>query len=465
MVVAAVVAEVVVPNLIRRGVVVEFSTVSGFFVDWGGIYVQVAAINADTGSLVNLFAGYLKGPELFLDSQEPIFRGVLESYSYLDRGTLSTCLLIDIWVHLRNGSILRAEPPRCVEVRPSKALKELVRARVTLNPESMVEVRVPQREILKKQETLAPIMPLEYFCYRWENVSGYTYVTGWVDLPILIVHNDAYYSGVVYWGISLGMYNERVTFRISVSYGFDILGRLAEGESVDLKIYSTGWSISEQYWFSALGDVLPLRYQWAYIRARIAHIHQVEMLYLFCSGDGISTGNERILQYVYAVSVYGNTIVGGVRDGPPPSDLMGWLFAGTREEKLTIPGTSLEDGKLDVGENIPFPLIFSYYDTCTADFEVGIPVGAIIATLLGITGPYAALIAPLSISLGAGQSSSVFVVGGLQNYGVRHGQGFNVYEEVYMRVSNYKYTKEQCFLFFCSRCEYNVPVGIYFRTY
>ncbi|HWQ17565.1 MAG TPA: hypothetical protein VNL13_07025 [Sulfolobales archaeon] len=75
----------------------------------------------------------------------------------------------------------------------------------------------------------------------------------------------------------------------------------------------------------------------------------------------------------------GSTILGGANWGLLHSELMNMLFSGTNETQLSIPGTFLEDGDLDPGEYVALEQIFSYFDKCRHDFEIGVPAGAIAA--------------------------------------------------------------------------------------
>lgn len=58
------------------------------------------------------------------------------------------------------------------------------------------------------------------------------------------------------------------------------------------------------------------------------------------------------------------------------------FFSGTTWQRLSIPETSLADGRLDPGESIALEQIFKHFDKCGADFEVSIPAESIAA--LGI---------------------------------------------------------------------------------
>lgn len=131
---------------------------------------------------------------------------------------------------------------------------------------------------------------------------------------------------------------------------------------------------------------------------------------------------------------------------------------GTFEENPEISGTSLSDGDLDPGGSIFFALLFPYYDQYGADFEIGIPIGAIAAAALSSTP--AAFIAPvisgLAASISVGLSTTVYVGGGLQNNG-NDPVGYDIWERIYVRVSKYKYSYGS-YLF-------KVSVGIYFRCY
>jgi len=188
-----------------------------------------------------------------------------------------------------------------------------------------------------------------------------------------------------------------------------------------------------------------------YIKARIGHAHYMEAIY--CGGYPYYTGKEKTEDYVKDIQVSGSKIVGGIRQGFPA--YMSKILDGSQEEKCIIPGTVLSDGDLDVDEYIQFSEVFDWYDTYNQDFEIGIPVGAILSYYFGIGGTVGSFLNRLAVTLSSGHSASIFVEGVLKNLGQEAGSGYDVYEDIYIQISKYRYAAPQG--------TFKVPVGVYFR--
>ncbi|MHA1628034.1 MAG: hypothetical protein ACTSW6_03080, partial [Candidatus Baldrarchaeia archaeon] len=132
-------------------------------------------------------------------------------------------------------------------------------------------------------------------------------------------------------------------------------------------------------------------------------------------------------------------------------------YDGTTEESPYISGTDLSDGKLDVGEWVTLGQIFNYYDVYENDFEIGIPVGSLAAQFAGLPSFIEPVVKGLCISLSWGETATRYVNGVLQNYGREGSVGYDIWEQIYVRVSKYQYTY--------GNYEFKVPAGIYFRCY
>ncbi|MEM0277829.1 hypothetical protein [Pyrobaculum sp.] len=147
-----------------------------------------------------------------------------------------------------------------------------------------------------------------------------------------------------------------------------------------------------------------------------------------------------------------------------PSEIVNFFYEGvTKQGPLTIPGTALDDGKLDPGEYLYFSDLFPYYDKYGADFEIGIPVGAIIVAALSknvqLTLATAAINA-LEVSLSA-EGANVYV-GHIYNYGDHPGvpNDMNIAEYIAIAVWKYKYMAKDSW---GNTCTYDVPAGLYSR--
>ena len=444
----------------RKGILINFYTPFGVTVDWKKVKVQVTAILGSNGSLITLFTGFLNKSELFLDANDLIVKEMFESWIPMHREHFTTCLMLDVWIFLENGTILETRPPISIPIQPVKALREVIKRDVLVNPQIMIKQRLLRGECCdfrfngKVEPTVGPI----YECgYEWWIINDHTYYSSLTDIPILIITNPCSYSGVVGWTVTMTATYE-TTFRMTFSYGTNII---AQAPNVNLVTYSVGWSISEKYTFIRSDNTLPQKSQWVYIRGKFAHVHEKKYWVCRVAGQIVKsepTDDERIKEYIYSLQLDGNHIVGGYKDGLPSQNIMDWFYDGTEEEHLYIQGTSLSDGDLNVGEIIYFEDIINCYDQYNEDFEIGIPVGALVAALAGFSAPYSTLLSPLMISMGWGQSYTIDLNGILENKGRYLGHGYNIFEAIYIRVSKYRYTSESGYTF-------KVPAGIYFKCY
>ncbi|MFN3268915.1 MAG: hypothetical protein ACK416_06630, partial [Zestosphaera sp.] len=219
----------------------------------------------------------------------------------------------------------------------------------------------------------------------------------------------------------------------------------------------------------------PLKSGWLWMWARpVYRIYKVyEVISFPCST--VNYIGDDVENVIGDVLTSGLTIVGDREWELPHSELMKMFFNGTEMKKLVIPDTSLADGDLDPGESVALEHIFKYFDKCPHDFEIGIPAGSIAALVmcgaLGLpTGGSACLAAiafasAFQLSLSA-EGSSIYVTGGIDNYGDYPGISgdYNVPEIVYVAVSKYQYKVDPpWWCFWCSPCYFNVPAGIYFK--
>jgi hypothetical protein len=77
----------------------------------------------------------------------------------------------------------------------------------------------------------------------------------------------------------------------------------------------------------------------------------------------------------------------------------------------------------------------------------------------GLAQPLAKAFAALSISVSYVDKTTLLSTGHIEKYG---GSG-SAYLQ--LRMSNLKYMKKSCFLWWCSTCYYRVPVAMYFKVY
>jgi len=99
-------------------------------------------------------------------------------------------------------------------------------------------------------------------------------------------------------------------------------------------------------------------------------------------------------------------------------------------------------------------LILDASGSCSANFGIGIPIGALAVALSGGTVP------PWAAGLSAGiyytSSDSYEIYGGITNHGEWNGIGQDISEYIYLATSTYTYH--------VGGCDTQVPVGIYIES-
>jgi len=340
-----------------------------------------------------------------------------------------------------------------------------------ISPEDRYYTWYEERQItIIMPENLTGSLPSNYF----QNIGGKTYM----KTPVLILENPQPNSAAIEASLSIKITDPSITVGVYATFtAGDIIEKLRSATlpSVSFRITDFTWGGNAYYFYLALMTYPQNPAGWLYIWARPI---QKYTQYYICDETGCRKIEDRVYSLITDVWVIGSTIQGGVERGLPHQIIMNNFYSGTNDTgTLYIPGTPLDDSKLDPNEGINFGQIFPYYDTCGADFEVGIPLGALLAGAacagLGIpTGGTACMVATafassfqLSLSF---KGSSIYVGGGIMNYGQLPNTniGYNVPVYIYMKISRYKYyVPPPWWCFWCSPCEYKVPAGIYFKAY
>ena len=421
----------------------------------GRVEVQVEAI-LPTGPnyTETIFLGFLNDSKLFLDAENPKFKKVLEAWVNLYeleelKENLKTSLIVSVWIFNETG-VYRPVPDIVIEYKPIEALKGLVVKTVTIDSKTLEKIDESISSRVKNGWGGTVI-------YVWGKDPDLSWEpTNYIQVPLLIVKNDASYSASIIWSIIIEATYE-TWFKITLSYGFKIEDKAKnqEYDTIDLKVYSTGTSIGDSKWsFYQNNCTEPEEAKWVYIEAIPVHLHYKEYKCVYWHGHLISkttTGNEKMEDKIVNVHLSGVNIEGGTKNGLP--ECIDEFYDGTTEENPYIPDTSLSDGKLDVGESIAFSEIFNYYDVYENDFEIGIPVGSLAAQFAGLPSFIEPVVKGLCISLSWGETATRYVNGGLQNHG-DYPAGYDIWERIYVRVSKYQYTY--------GNYEFKVPAGIYF---
>ncbi|MGC9051184.1 hypothetical protein [Pyrobaculum sp.] len=294
-------------------------------------------------------------------------------------------------------------------------------------------------------DNLTAVFPSTYFT----NYNGRLYM----KVPVVMAVNNFTYSGSV--EITIGT--------LSTTSQFAIGAAIAAPGDVSPSISLGGWSWGGQQYF--LADELfldPTRSGWIWIWGRpVFASYRVE----YCAGFYCTDLGEEDYFYIADVYFSGNTIITGKSFGLP-QEIVSLFYGGVDKQQLVISNTALSDGKLDPGETVWFSQIFPYFDRCGADFEVGIPVGAIVlAVLTRVPVPVVlpkGVFPGVDISLSV-QGATIYVLGSISNYGDHPGvpTDYNAPEYIYAAVSKYQYTATDLW---GNTCRYQVPSGIYIEA-
>ena len=298
-----------------------------------------------------------------------------------------------------------------------------------------------RREIYISPENLTALLPSTYF--RWDNGKLY------MKTPLMIVYNKYGYSDVVTANINLGAVNAAVSVYAVFGLG-DNLVELFRGETSavpELTLWRSGGRIwgGERYYYSRAESIPPEHWWWAWIWGR--PVFAVYREY-YCVTDCEPTGSSVAIAAVTDVITSGNIIEGGEDKEQPPSVLLDNILRGVNLNEVDV---------LYPGDSLPLGTLFETYDTCGADFEIGIPVGAIVGDLLG--GPAGAAVGSAFTASLSAEGSRIHIMGGIENEGY-----YGVSEPIYVGVSKLRYSQEQCWLAYCQRCYYNVPIGLYIES-
>ena len=438
--------------------------------DWKQAEAQIIAIHPEKGE-TQIFRGKVSGSQIYLDSTKGEFREVIQAWLRKFKGewaksNMGTCLIMDIWITLKNNTVITTKPCITIPYKPYEADRELVLKGVEIVPGKMQKMsrNKDQKTTIKKQDIIT------YTYYEWRRDDSFTHISDITKVPVMIVQNipnSEGESGEIDWSITI--LSAKVSgFKLTVAYG---TGIVENAPNVDLEIYSLDFTTKNIWEFSKGDNLPPGGSQHAYIYARVAHIYEKEYK-VTETIDGVviseePTGRERIREYVFDVKTIETgdylKIAGGKEDrlpsisGEGEESIMDWFYEGTKEEVLVIPNSNVSDGDLDVNEDVQLGEIFDNFDVYEQNFEIGIPVGALVATLAGWPTFLEILASGLVVSLSYSTKSTLFVGGDLYNDGKGDfGAAYDVPVVVYIMLSKYRYL--------ASATEYyDVPAGVMFK--
>ena len=412
------------------------------------VQVQIDAL-VPTGEVYRtIFLGSLEKPTWlkFWDSGNTVkiplsdekFQSVLDEWKRAYPKGIGSSLMISVWVlDHENRKLYRGFTVvnyNTAEV--SKDIKKTVKINIHKLPSSPVTVST-------KSGDVTPLGSNRQFYYWKTDWSLSWRPSDYIKVPVLIVDNKYSSSGIVNaWIDIIKEYYTR--FGFTVAYGY----KISEKNTPSLDIYGNDfYTMAGRYYFSRSILLAPNEKGYIYIYAKPYHLHQKEYYCTASIHNCVPTGEERIQEGINDIETTGeNDIVGGSRNGLPDSEIMNWIYSGTDMNYATI---------LGVGDSKSLAhLISDASGACSADFGVGIPIGALAVALSGGAVP------PWAAGLSAGihytSSSSLNIYGGIQNYGEWNGVGQDISEYIHLGVSTYTYH--------VGTCDTKVPIGIYIES-
>ncbi len=478
----------------------------------GRVYVEVYAIAPPSyvESEIRIWNGTLRTSYLTIPNSG-VFRKIVDGfYEYLDnlnisdniKSSMKYGLRIDLWLFMENGAVISdtqyvTYSPWLIHrgnIEDKLVVVDLARPILKYNVyDTIGKMYENQQDVETGTADTKSITPLTSTVCVWlpewditpndlaENGAPYIVVNGakYIEIPVAIVENRYYYSGSIAFSYEIdSTYTTALT--VSIGVGYDLSSKVASGSydvgSLGVTLYRAGYSVEKNAYFYDNLLVSPEETVYYYIYARPYTVLEKEVCYYYGSPVGQPTGNERIRTYIGDFLVNGTRIVGGAKQGWPPTIVYSLLYNDNSSnlQQITIPDDpQLSDGDLDVGETIAYVGLFDYYDTCGSGFEVSVPTGLIAAGAClvlsgGSCAPFAALLASIPISLEVNPGdTTISVHGGLKNCGdgaacgIQGSNGYNVAEMLYNRVSKLKY---RVYYWTGEYCEFNVPVSMYFRS-
>ncbi len=498
----------------------EFYGRKGYLRNWlgyptlpsGRVYVEVYAITPPTYNVpeVKVWNGSIRDPYLFIPYSGE-FRKIVDGFSdYLARLPMTDKvrvsakygLRIDFWVFMDNGTVISGtkyttyspwsihsggRENKIVDVDLSHPVLEYnISERIdgySRESEHSSTGAIDTNSV--EPLTTSVCVWLQEWIITPDDLAAYgvpyIIVDGvkYIEVPVAIIDNKYSYSGIIDSSFELiATYSTALT--VSIGVGYDLSSKVAQGSydvgSLGVTLYKSGYSVEKNVYYYNSMIVNPEETVYYYIYARPYTVFEKEVCYYYGSPIGQPTGNERIRSYVADFLVNGQDVVGGVKNGWPPSIMYSFLYddnSSTLSQVVIPSDPALYDGDLDVGESVAYAEIFNYYDTCDSGFEVSVPLGLIAAGVCtaltdGACAPFATLLASIPVSLELNPSdTSISVYGGLKNCGsgaacnIQGSTGYDTFEVLYARISKLKY---RVYYWSGGYCDFNVPVSMYFRS-
>lgn len=281
-----------------------------------------------------------------------------------ERGSHTAFIGIDVWIE-KDGK-LYTFPPESFEVKVSKNTF----AKNIMLKFNFKEARVKDLKALSSKTSKIQPMAHDVY-YVWETVEDKSYYSQ--KIPVLIVHNKASssisatiqmaYRGSYYLGPM-----------VTVAFG-DQISKKVSFDPSSITVKALGRSTTKKYKASWIMDVSPHSSKYIWIKGNVHYIYQREY---YCSLYCEPTENERYFVKIDSFDTgYYNGIyhikTGETRGEPPYNIPSRWIG----------PTGAIYNNKADI-EDFYGEI---YVGTSGESFNIGVPLGALIAFLSPETAP------------------------------------------------------------------------------
>jgi len=467
----------------RTGITITLKIDSALATNISNYYVAIQVVAfLPNGTEITIYRGVVNDSKIVLDpNNSEAFRKVIRAWvqrlnEEYDKDLAEIALFLSIWIINKNDPRVyyRVVPERVILYNPFRVLKERIKydislgsrnlrkykANVSINLLTDVQLRSNQEKGRYGVKT-----PTYVVGYEWVLEEYWPQDNEWREIPVMILNNLDTVSADMFSEILIDS-RYSTSFDVTLAYGF-IIRELARNREY-VKIYSDalevrlgGSSIVRVIDFvEHVHHLLGNQRKYIYIIGKPFYGSYKEYLVAYDSLGKIiymePTGNEMIKTYIYDIQsspTDPSDIAGGVKDGLPP--FMDQFFGGVDVRQLFLENGPLADGDLEVEEKESLIDIMNHFDVHKVGFNIGIPVGALIASILpesmAFMGP---VLAGLVLSIHYVKEESLHVSGSIENMGKTTFGGRDVTEDVYVAISKYVYHG--------SMGEFNVPTGIYF---
>ncbi len=281
-----------------------------------------------------------------------------------EKGSHTAFIGIDVWV-VKNGK-LYTFPPESFEVKVGKNTF----AKNIMLKFNLKEARVKDLKALTPKNSKVQPMAHDVY-YVWETVEDKSYYSQ--KIPVLIVDNKA--SSSVYANIEMAYRGSYYLGpMVTVAFGDHISEKVSFDPS-SITVKALGRSVTKKYKASYTIDVGPHSSKYIWIKGNVHYIYQKEY---YCSLYCEPTGNERYFVKIdsFDTSYYNGIYhikTGETRGKPPYSIPSRWIE----------PTGAVYNNKADIED------FYSeiYVGTSGESFNIGVPLGALIAFLGPETAP------------------------------------------------------------------------------